>query len=218
MAEDSPASSNNSNKSPTPMSPTHPTKQSTNPKLHHALAISNIHIHVPVTLEMEKVLYSTWAELFKIHCRSSKVVHHILPCTCSETPDSYNEDWDTLDAILGINFRIIFRNGSSYGHAWSNTPQPNSPWNGSQPPCPYPSSNWTRNSAPSAQRFNLPPRAGLLGPIPQNASWEPTIDQHAYSATDIAQAMHTLDLNPPDTDWYMDTGVTSHIRYSSLLF
>ncbi|GAA0165854.1 hypothetical protein LIER_21148 [Lithospermum erythrorhizon] len=97
---DSPASSNHSNNSPTPTSPTHPPKPSATTKLHPALAISNIHTHVPVTLELENVMYSTWAELFKIYCRSSKVIHHILPSTCSETPDSYNEDWDTLDAIV----------------------------------------------------------------------------------------------------------------------
>ncbi|GAA0170767.1 hypothetical protein LIER_24957 [Lithospermum erythrorhizon] len=37
---------------------------------------------------MENVLYSTWAELFRIHCRSSKVIHHILPDVKSEPCDS----------------------------------------------------------------------------------------------------------------------------------
>ncbi|GAA0184014.1 hypothetical protein LIER_31328 [Lithospermum erythrorhizon] len=45
----------------------------------------------------------------------------------------------------------------------------------------------------------------LIGPDQPKSSHE------AYTTTDIEQAMHTLGLNPPDTDWYMDTGVTSHM-------
>ncbi|GAA0163699.1 hypothetical protein LIER_39645 [Lithospermum erythrorhizon] len=60
-------------------------------------------------------------------------------------------------------------------------------------------------------RFSPFPKTGLLGPRPPNSSWQPTADQEAYSATTIAQAMHTLGLNPSDIDWYMDTRVTSHM-------
>ncbi|GAA0183428.1 hypothetical protein LIER_30839 [Lithospermum erythrorhizon] len=49
---------------------------------------------------MENVLYSTWAKLFEIHCRSSKVIQHILPNQDSTASDGYNEDWATLDATV----------------------------------------------------------------------------------------------------------------------
>ena len=35
--------------------------------------------------------------------------------------------------------------------------------------------------------------------------------------TDITVAMHTLTLTPPDANWYMDTGATSHMRSSGTL-
>ena len=45
------------------------------------LVVSNIKNHVPITLEMENVQYSTWAELFKIHALSHRVINHIIPLT-----------------------------------------------------------------------------------------------------------------------------------------
>ncbi|XP_020244978.1 la-related protein CG11505-like isoform X2 [Asparagus officinalis] len=73
------------------------------------------------------------------------------------------------------------------------------PW--AIPPCPYPTSSWARPNAPR--------HAGILGSRPQQ--------QQVYSAavqptpTDIEAAMHTLGLTPPDPNWYMDTGATSHM-------
>ncbi|XP_057456533.1 uncharacterized protein LOC130747578 [Lotus japonicus] len=74
------------------------------------------------------------------------------------------------------------------------------PW--AMPPCPYPTSQWTRPPAP-------PRQPGILGPRPQ-----------AYAAsassvpTDLATAMHTMTLAPPDSTWYMDTGASSHVAAS----
>ncbi|XP_057433631.1 uncharacterized protein LOC130726387 [Lotus japonicus] len=74
------------------------------------------------------------------------------------------------------------------------------PW--AIPPCPYPTSQWTRPSA-------HPQHPGILGQRPQ-----------AYAAsaspvpTDIATAMHTMTLAPPDSTWYMDTGASSHVAAS----
>ncbi|XP_019420755.1 PREDICTED: uncharacterized protein LOC109330946 [Lupinus angustifolius] len=75
------------------------------------------------------------------------------------------------------------------------------PW--TLPPCPYPSSQWTRPSGPPKQQ-------GLLGPRPQAyAASTPSL-----APTDIEAAMHTMSLNPPDGQWYMDTGATSHMTTS----
>ena len=66
------------------------------------------------------------------------------------------------------------------------------------PPCPYPTSQWTRPTGPSKQ-------VGILGQRPQ---------AHTTTAspvpTNIAAAMHTMSLTPPDNTWYMDTGASSH--------
>ncbi|XP_048497635.1 uncharacterized protein LOC125496256 [Beta vulgaris subsp. vulgaris] len=72
---------------------------------HPALAVSNIKNSIPITLEMENVQYSTWAELFKVHARSNKVLHHIMPpAKGKEQPppstDAEKEMWATLDATV----------------------------------------------------------------------------------------------------------------------
>ncbi|KAK4707155.1 hypothetical protein R3W88_033294 [Solanum pinnatisectum] len=73
------------------------------------------------------------------------------------------------------------------------------PW--AVPPCPYPSTAWSRPNYGQQQ----PPRAGVLGPRPQQAYTT------APTPTDIEAAMHTLGITPPDANWYMDTGATSHM-------
>ncbi|GAU48004.1 hypothetical protein TSUD_404810 [Trifolium subterraneum] len=80
---------------------------------------------------------------------------------------------------------------------WGWTPPP---W--SVPPCPYPTSQWTRPTGPSRQ-------PGILGQRPQahTTTTSPV-------PTDIAAAMHTMSLTPPDNMWYMDTGASSHTAAS----
>ncbi|XP_056688483.1 uncharacterized protein [Spinacia oleracea] len=58
---------------------------------HPALSVSNIRNHVSIVLEMENVKYGTWAEIFKIHARSHKVLHHIVPPPSEATT---MEAWD----------------------------------------------------------------------------------------------------------------------------
>ncbi|XP_020245365.1 uncharacterized protein LOC109823499 [Asparagus officinalis] len=71
---------------------------------HPALAVSNIRNHVPIILEMENVQYSTWAELFKVHARSNKVLHHIIPPPEDKAKATVEEEdadmWATLDATV----------------------------------------------------------------------------------------------------------------------
>nr|KYP41634.1 hypothetical protein KK1_036991 [Cajanus cajan] len=53
---------------------------------------------------MENVQYTTWAELFKIHARSHKVIDHIIPPAKSKEkiPQTAEEQelWSTLDATI----------------------------------------------------------------------------------------------------------------------
>ncbi|XP_010677040.1 uncharacterized protein LOC104892754 [Beta vulgaris subsp. vulgaris] len=63
---------------------------------------TNIKHILPITLDMETVQYSTWAESFKIHARSSRVIHHIIPPKTFKAPstDEEKEEWATVDATV----------------------------------------------------------------------------------------------------------------------
>ncbi|GAU35084.1 hypothetical protein TSUD_70070 [Trifolium subterraneum] len=74
------------------------------------------------------------------------------------------------------------------------------------PPCPYPTSNWTRppSNRPTATTGSRPPQAySAHVSTPSN-----------YAPTDIDAAMQNLSINIPDENWYMDTGATSHMTAS----
>ncbi|XP_059294568.1 uncharacterized protein LOC132047557 [Lycium ferocissimum] len=77
---------------------------STKSFFHPALAVSNIKNHISITLEMENVQYGTWVELFKIHAKSHRVLHHIIPPESGKEKvpktDAEKELWSTLDATV----------------------------------------------------------------------------------------------------------------------
>lgn len=52
---------------------------------------------------------------------------------------------------------------------------------------------------------------GVLGARPPQSFYTATPAPSVYTPTDIDQALHTLSLNQPDENWYMDTGATSHM-------
>ncbi|GAA0184334.1 hypothetical protein LIER_31622 [Lithospermum erythrorhizon] len=230
---------------------------------------------------MENVLYSTWAELFQIHCRSSKVIKHILPNQDSTGSDSYNEDWATLDAtvlkwiyatISSDLLHTIIQPGLTALDAWKDNessrtvtleqdfsstnmadfastsaycqrlknladqlknvgaPVANSrlvlqmvsglteAYNGVGTHSPnytdsgilsrsFYATTWSRPSVPATQRgSSRTTHPGLFARRPQSP-----FHNEAYSAIDIEQDMHTLGLIPLDSDWFMDTGATSHM-------
>ncbi|XP_037494493.1 uncharacterized protein LOC119370426 [Jatropha curcas] len=72
---------------------------------HPALAVNNVKHFIPITLEMEKGQYSSWAELFKIHCRAYKVIDYIIPLKSSkkgkeQAAEVDPELWSRLHAIV----------------------------------------------------------------------------------------------------------------------
>ncbi|XP_059287622.1 uncharacterized protein LOC132040946 [Lycium ferocissimum] len=71
---------------------------------HPAFAVSNIRNHIPVVLEMENAQYGTWAELFRIHAISHRVIHHIIAPEkgkqAAPPSDDDKELWSTLDATV----------------------------------------------------------------------------------------------------------------------
>ncbi|XP_074313420.1 uncharacterized protein LOC141648591 [Silene latifolia] len=81
--------------------------------------------------------------------------------------------------------------GQGYG-GW-----PWGPWG--YPPCPYPTTPWTRSPRP--QYTPRPPVQAYSAENPP-------------SQTDIEAAMYTLGIHPPDPNWFMDTGATSHMTAS----
>jgi uncharacterized membrane protein YgcG len=90
-----PSTQNNKSATQTTISPIHP-----------ALTVSNITNFIKVTLDIEKIQYNTWSELFKIHAQAYEVLDHIIPPspTDSTSSPSLKETdpalWKRLDAIV----------------------------------------------------------------------------------------------------------------------
>ena len=84
---------------------------------------------------------------------------------------------------------------------------PQAAW--AQAPCPYP-------TAPPRPGSRPPSGPGVLGPRPAHA-FTAAVEPPSTEAvpTDIESAFHTLTLTPPDDNWYMDTGATSHMTSDS---
>ncbi|KAJ0489871.1 putative RNA-directed DNA polymerase [Helianthus annuus] len=124
---------------PTPPALTDPKPTSTDAKIHPAVTVSNIKNFIPVLLEMETGQYSSWCELFRIHCRAFQVIDHLSPksdtkpaTTTSTDPKpaapSTDELWDRLDAIVlqwiystisNDLLSTIIRPGNTAYDAWS---------------------------------------------------------------------------------------------------
>ncbi|KAD6453346.1 hypothetical protein E3N88_08051 [Mikania micrantha] len=79
--------------------------------LHPAVIVTNIKNFIPITLEMENALYTSWFELFKIHCIAFQVLNHILPPPPPVAPSAADGEvppapppadpiWAKLDAIV----------------------------------------------------------------------------------------------------------------------
>ncbi|XP_060195093.1 uncharacterized protein LOC132624310 [Lycium barbarum] len=77
---------------------------STKSFFHPALTVSNIKNHIFITLQMENVQYGTWAKLFKIHAKSYRVLHHIIPPESGKEKvpktNAEKELWLTLNATV----------------------------------------------------------------------------------------------------------------------
>ncbi|XP_076943264.1 uncharacterized protein LOC143613449 [Bidens hawaiensis] len=76
-------------------------------KLHPAVTVSNIKNLIPITLDNETGQYTSWSELFKIHCRAYQVHDHLLPkpTPAFTAPDAAKQSaadelWDRLDTIV----------------------------------------------------------------------------------------------------------------------
>ncbi|KAJ9565690.1 hypothetical protein OSB04_001656 [Centaurea solstitialis] len=75
-------------------------------KIHPAMTVSNIKNFIPITLEVETAHYTTWSELFQVHCTAYQVADHLRPkataaAPSSSTPSSDTEAlWKRIDAIV----------------------------------------------------------------------------------------------------------------------
>lgn len=95
--------------------------------LHPAQAISNIKNLVPLTLDLQKVQYNIWAELFQVAARAHNVMDHI-DSTLPRDPNVSAAKWTQLDAIVlswiygTISEDIlltIIKSGSTAQEAWT---------------------------------------------------------------------------------------------------
>ncbi|CAI8619680.1 unnamed protein product [Vicia faba] len=83
-----------------------PTKSSSSSKrleFHPSLFVTNIKKNIHFVLEMEKDNYTIRDEMFEVHARAHKVVHHIISQPGKEKPASTDTDfemWITLDSTV----------------------------------------------------------------------------------------------------------------------
>ncbi|XP_039689004.1 uncharacterized protein [Medicago truncatula] len=99
--------------------------------------------------------------------------------------------------------RSHYHQNRTWNQSWAYPPWVSQwqPW--ATPPCPYHTiGNWQQSVAPNRQ-------PGILRQRPQQAHMAST--QPSYTPTDIQAAMQTLYMAPPNEQWYMDTGATSHM-------
>ncbi|KAI3677446.1 hypothetical protein L2E82_51659 [Cichorium intybus] len=92
-----------------------------------------------------------------------------------------------------------------FRHSWN----PNSYQNGQQwssPPCPYPTTPFSRPPRPPG-----PPGPGILGAPPAQVC---AASENYYTPTNIKHALHTMTLNPYQ-NWYLDTGAKNHMTHST---
>ncbi|XP_071726808.1 uncharacterized protein [Rutidosis leptorrhynchoides] len=89
-------------------------------KFHLALSISNIKNLIPITLDIDKSQYNSWAHLFKQHCKAYDVIDHIITPdadSSSSTTSSTNETtsktalWYSLDVLVLQWIYTIISNG-----------------------------------------------------------------------------------------------------------
>lgn len=66
--------------------------------LHPAQTVNNIKSHVPLTLDLKKVQYNIWAELFQVVARAHLVMDHLDGSP--QDPAVPNEKWKQIDAIV----------------------------------------------------------------------------------------------------------------------
>ncbi|KAJ9546561.1 hypothetical protein OSB04_019104 [Centaurea solstitialis] len=57
-------------------------------KIHPAMTVSNIKNFIPITLEVETAHYTTWSELFQVHCTAYQVADHLLPKATADASSS----------------------------------------------------------------------------------------------------------------------------------
>ncbi|XP_076881776.1 uncharacterized protein LOC143530018 [Bidens hawaiensis] len=80
--------------------------------IHPALTVNNIHNFIPLIIDLENGHYTSWVELFTIHCTVFEVLDHIIPSNVSSSSANNKEkekdktapvvltSWDRLDAVV----------------------------------------------------------------------------------------------------------------------
>lgn len=58
--------------------------------------ITNMKSYVPLLLDLDRLNYDSWKELFKTHCMGYKVYHHLTRGSSSTN----DPEWETVDNIV----------------------------------------------------------------------------------------------------------------------
>ncbi|KAI3783111.1 hypothetical protein L2E82_13173 [Cichorium intybus] len=109
-------------------------------------------------------------------------------------------------------------NRGGRGRSQFHYPPPWAWW--STPPCPYPTQpvHWGTpppfsNRPPAPSYSSSQPVANIIQP---GTPASPVANQYdALNFTDIGAALQTSQLTPPDPNWYMDTGASTHVTSNS---
>lgn len=82
------------------------------------------------------------------------------------------------------------------------------------PLCPYPTQQVWR---PLILPMITPQQQGVLGstPRPQQAAQQALLAPGSFHPTELSTFFNSLSLQPPDSNWCMDTGATYHLMYNS---
>jgi hypothetical protein len=91
---------------PSPKSASKHATQTIISPIHPALTVSNITNFIKVTIDIDKIQYNTWSELFKIHAQAYEVLDHIIPLSSTDStssPSLKETDqalWKHVDSIV----------------------------------------------------------------------------------------------------------------------
>jgi len=72
----------------------------TRPTTHKAFGITNIKGHIPLVLDLERLNYDSWRELFSTHCEAYDTLDHIDTTYDPPAAKPTEPEWKKVDAVV----------------------------------------------------------------------------------------------------------------------
>ncbi|XP_024966046.1 uncharacterized protein LOC112506265 [Cynara cardunculus var. scolymus] len=88
-------------------------------------SITNIKTYIPLILELKRLNYDAWRELFSTHCIAFDVINHIY----DSTPKPTDAEWKKVDSIVKLwiygyisqsLLQMVLKKDSTALHVWNN--------------------------------------------------------------------------------------------------